>query len=133
MMRKVMVMSKKENFVFYADWIDVIKAYDDSGKPDLAGELTKQIVYYGVTGEMTSQDSIITGLVTAMCAALIEKSKNRYNACKNNGQRGGRPNQFDKDNIMKLHEQGLSHKEIADKLGCSKKTVQRKLDDEDEI
>ena len=82
---------------------------------------------------MTSQDPIITGLVTAMCSALIEKSKNRYNACKNNGQRGGRPNQFDKDNIMKLHEQGLSHKEIADKLGCSKKTVQRKLDDEDEI
>lgn len=128
-------MSKKENFVFYADWIDVIKAYDDSGQSDLAGEITKQIMYYGVTGEMTSTDPIITGLVNAMCAALIEKSKNRYNACRNNGQRGGRPNLFDKDAIMKLREQGLSHQEIADQLGCSKKTVQRKLgiDDEDEI
>ena len=129
-------MSKKENFVFYADWIDVIKAYDDSGQSDLAGELSKQIIYYGVTGEVTSQDPIITGLVNAMCVALIEKSKNRYNACKNNGQRGGRPNQFDKDTIMDLHAQGLSLKEIADQMGCSKRTVQRKLgitDDEDEI
>lgn len=126
-------MSQKENFVFYADWIDVIKAYDDSGQSDLAGELTKQIVYYGVTGEMTSTDPIITGLVNAMCVALIEKSKNRYNACKSNGQRGGRPKQFDKDTIMQLRDQGLSHQEIADQMGCSKKTVQRKLDDEDEI
>lgn len=129
-------MSKKENFVFYADWIDVMKAYDDSGQSDIAGELAKQIVYYGVTGEMTSKNPIITGLVNAMCAALIEKSKNRYNACKNNGQRGGRPNQFDKETIMQLREQGLSLQEIADKMGCSKRTVQRKLgvlDDEDEI
>jgi AraC-like DNA-binding protein len=131
-----MVMSKKENFVFYADWIDVMKAYDDSGQSDIAGELAKQIVYYGVTGEMTSKNPIITGLVNAMCAALIEKSKNRYNACKNNGQRGGRPNQFDKETITQLRSQGLTLQEIADQMGCSKRTVQRKLgvlDDEDEI
>lgn len=124
-----MVMSKKENFVFYADWIDVIKAYDDSGQSDLAGELAKQIVYYGVTGEMTSKDTIITGLVNAMCVALIEKSKNRYNACKNNGQRGGRPRQYDPEEIATLHDSGLSDEQIAEQLGCNLRTVQRALAD----
>ncbi len=129
-----MVMSKKENFVFYADWIDVMKAYDDSGQSDLAGELAKQIVYYGVTGEMTSKDPIITGLVNAMCVALIEKSKNRYNACKTNGQRGGRPKQYDHEEILVLHDSGLSDEEIAKQLGCNLRTVQRALaDNEDEI
>ena len=126
-------MSKKENFVFYADWIDVIKAYDDSGQSDLAGELAKQIVYYGVTGEMTSTDPIITGLVNAMCVALIEKSKNRYNACKSNGSRGGRPKQYDTAQIIALHDSGLSDEKIAEQLGCNLRTVQRALSNEDEI
>lgn len=128
-------MSKKENFVFYADWIDVIKAYDDSGQSDVAGELSKQIVYYGVTGEMTSKDTIITGLVNAMCAALIEKSKNRYNACKNNGARGGRPKQYDAAEIAGLHDAGLTDEQIAEQLGCNLRTVQRALanNDDDEI
>ena len=127
-------MSKKENFVFYADWIDVIKAYDDSGQSDLAGELSKQIVYYGVTGEMTSTDPIITGLVNAMCAALIEKSKNRYNACKSNGARGGRPKQYDPAEIIALRDSGMSDEEITKQLGCNLRTVQRALNNnEDEI
>ena len=126
-------MSQKDNFVFYADWIDVIKAYDDSGQSELAGELAKQIIYYGVTGEIVSTNPIITGLVNSMCAALIEKSKNRYRTCKSNGGRGGRPTQFDSAEIMALYNSGLSQKQIADKLGCSLKTVQRALGDEDDI
>jgi DNA-binding CsgD family transcriptional regulator len=129
-----LVMSNEENFVFYADWINVIKAYDDSGQQELAGELAKQIIYYGVTGEITSTNPIIIGLVNSMCAALIEKSKNRYQACIRNGQRGGRPKQYNAEEIIALRNSGLTHQQIADRLGCSKKTVQRALgDDEDEI
>ena len=70
-------MSKKENFVFYADWVDIIKAYDATN-PELAGNLAKQIIYYGVTNEMTTDDPIVVGTVNSMCAALITKSKNRH-------------------------------------------------------
>ena len=127
-------MSQKENFVFYADWIDAIKAYDNSGQSELAGELAKQIIYFGVSGEMTSKDPIITGLVNAMCSALIEKSKSRYNACKNNGGRGGRPKQYNAEQIAVLYNSGLSEAEIAKQLGCNIRTVQRALNNnEDEI
>lgn len=119
-------MSEKENFVFYADWVDIIKAYDKTS-PEFASNLAKQIIYYGVTGQITTNDPIITGMVNSMCAALISKSKNRYKACKANGQQGGAPKKFNTDQIMALHDKGLSDQEIADKLGCSTRTVQRAI------
>ena len=129
-------MSQRDNFVFYADWIDIIKAYD-AANPELAGNMAKQIIYYGVTGEMTTDDPIIVGTVNSMCAALIEKSKNRHRAAIANGKQGGRPSQYSDEDVWKLHQQGFSDQDIADNLGCSVKTVQRRLvklkDDADEI
>jgi hypothetical protein len=122
-----LVMSK-ENFLFLASWHDILEGYDSAGKPEIASELAKQIIYYGVTGEMTSNDPVITGTVTGMCAALIDKSKKRYNTCVANGKKGGKPEQFKADDVWRLHQQGLSEQEIAKELGCSVKTVQRKLE-----
>ena len=127
-----LVMSTKENFVFYADWIDIIKAYDVTNK-ELAGELAKQIIYYGVSGEITTEDPIISGIVSSMCAALIEKSKNRHRACLENGKKGGSPKKYSDEEIISLYKQGLSEQDIADNLGCHVRTVQRilsKIDDD---
>lgn len=129
-------MSNKENFLFLASWHDILEGYDNAGKPEIASEIAKQIIYYGVTGQMTSEDPIVTSTVTAMCAALIDKSKKRYNTCVANGKKGGRPKQYSTDDVLYLHNQGLSDQDIADNLGCSVKTVQRALaavDADDEI
>ena len=128
-------MSDKENFLFLASWYDILQGYDTAGKPEIASELAKQIIYYGVTGQMTSDDPIITGTVNSMCAALIERSKKRYNSCITNGGQGGRPEKYSIDEMRSLRQQGMSLEEIARRLGCSAKTVQRKLAqaDEDEI
>lgn len=129
-------MSEKENFLFLASWHDILEGYDTAGKPEIASEIAKQIIYYGVTGHMTSEDPIVTSIVTGMCAALIDKSKRRYNSCVANGRQGGRPAQYSDEDVWYLHKQGLSDQDIADNLGCSVKTVQRKLaklKDDDEI
>lgn len=127
-------MSKKENFVFYADWVDIIKAYDATN-PELAGNLSKQIIYYGVTGEMTSEDPIVVGTVNSMCAALIEKSKNRHRAAIANGKQGGRPKKYSEETMLELRDAGLSNQEIADNLGCNVLTVERTIgkESDDEI
>ena len=122
-----LVMSTKENFLFMASWIDLIKGYDASGKPEIASELSKQMLYYGVTGEMTSEDPVITGTVTAMCSAVIDKSKKRYNNYIENGKSGGRPKQYNDETIISLYESGLSEQDIADNLGCHIRTVKRAL------
>ena len=59
-------MNEKENFVFLASWAEAIEAYDKAGQPELGGELAKQIVYYGTSGQMTTDNPLIEGFVKAM-------------------------------------------------------------------
>ena len=122
-----LVMSQKENFLFLSSWCDILEGYDAAGKPEIASELAKQIIYYGVRNKMTSEDPIITSIVTGTCAIPMEKSKKRYNSCVANGKKGGRPEKFSIEDVLSLQRQGLSEEEIASNLGCNVKTVQRKL------
>lgn len=120
-------MNEKENFIFLASWVDAIEAYDNAGQPDLAGELAKQIIYYGTKGKMTTDNPLIEGVVKAMCTTLIDKAKKKYSACKANGNKGGRPQIFDTAKIIALHNSGLSEEAIAAEMGCSIQTVVKKL------
>ncbi len=120
-------MNEKENFIFLASWVDAIEAYDNAGQSELAGELAKQIIYYGTKGETTTDNPLITGVIKAMCAPLIDKAKKKYNTCKANGNKGGRPQMFDTEKIIELHNSGLSVEKIATEMGCSVQTVIKKL------
>lgn len=121
------------NFVFYASWYELIEAYENAGQPEMAAEIAKQIVNYGVTGQITTDNPLIVGIINAMCTTLIDKSKSRYAMSISNGSKGGRPTKYNKDEMRRLKDQGMTQQEIADQLGCSKKTVQRALGDEDDI
>jgi hypothetical protein len=131
------VMNEKENFVFLASWAEAIEAYDKAGQPELGGELAKQIIYYGTSGQITTDNPLIEGFVKAMCVTLIDKSKKKYNTCKVNGNKGGRPESYPVEDMLKLRDAGLTDEEIADNLGCSVQTVVKKLkaiaDSDDEI
>ncbi len=122
-------MNEKENFLFIASWASTIESFDEMGQSDIAGELAKQIIYYGTKGEITTDNPMIKGIVEGMCVALIDQSKKKYQACKVNGNRGGRPERFPVSEMIQLREAGLTDEEIADNLGCSVQTVIKKLAD----
>ena len=85
------ITPKKEdihNFVFLASWYELIAAYEQMGQPEMAGEISKAIITYGVTGEIKSENPLIVGLVNGMCTALIDKSKARYAHSIENGKKG---------------------------------------------
>lgn len=126
-------MSKRENFVFYASWLDALSGLDQTNSREFANEFLRQIVIYGVTGEIETNDPMTIGFINAMCKDLVEKSKKRHKACVENGNRGGRPKQFNDEEIIALHDQGLSEQDIADNLGCALRTVQRAIAKKDEI
>lgn len=120
-------MNEKENFVFLASWAEAIEAYDKAGQPELGGELAKQIIYYGTMGVMTTDNPLIEGFVKAMCVALIDQSKKKYNTCRTNGNKGGRPERFPLETMLELQISGLTNEQIAAKMGCSVQTVIKKL------
>lgn len=120
-------MSEKENFIFLASWASTIESFDAANQPELAGELAKQIIYYGTKGEITTDNPMIKGIVEGMCVALIDQSKKKYNACKVNGNKGGRPEMFPVEDMVRLREAGLSNEEIADNMMCGVQTVIKKL------
>lgn len=125
-------MSKKENFVFYASWLDALSGLDETNSREFANEFLRQIVIYGVTGEIETNNPMIVGFINAMCKDLLDKSKKRHKACIENGNRGGRPKQYDDDKMRSLYQQGMSVEDIAQKMGCSVKTVQRAMSDPDD-
>ena len=120
-------MSKRENFVFYASWLDALSGLDETNSREFANEFLRQIVIYGVTGEIETDNPMIIGFINAMCKDLVEKSKKRHKACVENGNRGGRPKQFNDDEIISLYNDGLSEQDIADQLGCNIRTVKRAI------
>ena len=131
-------MSERENFVYLASWTKPIESFDEMGQPELAGELAKQIIYYGTKGEITTDNPMIKGIVEGMCAPLIDQGKKKYQACKSNGGKGGRPVQYAVEDMVRLRESGLTDEEIADNLSCMVSTVTKKLrawdeNQEDEI
>ena len=127
-----------ENFVFYGSWKEHLDGLSDLCGEDVAKEVVWQIVNYGTTKEFDTDDQKIINMVNGMCRDLIESAKKRRAASTENGKQGGRPSKYSDEDIWKLHQQGLSDQDIADNLGCSVRTVQRKLkqmneDGDDEI
>ena len=120
-------MSSRDNFVFYASWLDALNGLDETNGREFANEFLRQIVVYGVTGEIKTENPMIIGFIHAMCKDLLDKSKKRHKACIENGNKGGRPKQYSNEEIIDLRNKGLSEQDIADNLGCSIKTVQRAL------
>jgi hypothetical protein len=127
-----MVMSKRDNFVFYASWLDASSGLDETNSREFANEFLRQIVIYGVTGEIETDNPMIVGFINAMCKDLLDKSKKRHKACIENGNRGGRPKQYDDEEMRSLYHHGMTAEDIAVKMGCSVKTVQRALSGSDD-
>ena len=120
-------MNEKENFIFLASWASTIESFDEANQPELAGELAKQIIYYGTKGEITTDNPMIRGIVEGMCVALIDQAKQKYQNCKSNGNLGGRPEKYPVFEMDRLREAGLTNEEIAENMGCSVQTVIKKL------
>ena len=122
-----------ENFIFYGSWKEHLNGLKELCGEDVAKEVAWQIINYGTTKAFDTEDQKIINMVNGMCRDLIISAKKRREASIINGKQGGRPKKYDAEKIKDLHQQGLSAADIAQELGCSIKTVQRALAEDDEI
>ena len=123
-------------FIFFESWDRYLDTLEEDRDINYVNAVARAIIKYGLYGDCMTDDVTIVRKVDAVCSDLMNNTKSRYALSLQNGSTGGRPMQFDPEVAKQLRAQGLTLKEIADQMGCSKKTVQRKLgvtDDEDEI
>lgn len=126
----------KNKFIFFESWDRYLDTLEEDRDINYVNAVARAIIKYGLYGDCMTDDQTIVRKVDAVCSDLMNNTKSRYALSLQNGSSGGRPMQFDPEVAKQLRAQGLTLKEIAERMGCSKKTVQRKLgitDDEDEI
>ena len=126
----------KNKFIFFESWDRYLDTLEEDRDINYVNAVARAIIKYGLYGDCMTDDQTIVRKVDAVCSDLMNNTKSRYALSLQNGSTGGRPMQFDPELAKQLRAQGLTIKEIAEQMGCSKKTVQRKLgitDDEDEI
>ena len=129
-------MPEKKSFVFFSSWERYLKTLELDKDIDYVNAVARAIIQYGITGEIESTDPTVLSRVEAVCADLMQSSTERYNAALRGGTTGGRPRSHDPKVIRQMYKDGIPIQNIADTLGCSKRTVQRAIDamtNEDEI
>lgn len=117
----------KNKFIFFESWDRYLDTLEEDRDINYVNAVARAMIKYGLYGDCKTTDETIIRKVDAVCSDLMNSTKARYAASVKNGNNGGRPVQFNSEVAKQLKAQGFTHQEIADKMGCSKKTVQRKL------
>lgn len=117
---------KEPEFLFYKSWYETIKAFLKTDS-EVGKNIALGIIEYGCTGEVISCKSPYKEMILGMVAPNVDSAKNRYKKAVEAGKRGGRPSQIDKNEVFRLKEEGLSNKEIAEKLNSNTNTVKQIL------
>lgn len=120
-------MSKnlRESFVFYRSFHESLKSelIDDAS----FRRLVTSICEFALDGNDFEPTNEIERLIWTPIRPQLEASRSRYEKGKKDGLKGGRPGTIDRDIVLKMSQKGYTQGYIADKLGCSRKQVNRIL------
>ena len=89
-------------------------------------ELLEAITAFAFEGEVKEVSPIVKPVLPQILYSL-GLAIDRYEQAKKNGSKGGRPRSINYSELTKLHKEGLSNREIADRLNCSEDSVRKIL------
>lgn len=115
---------QRDGFVFYASaWQNVLDFRESN--PELGDKLLKAIIDYGFYKDYDKTDPLIRGAMANIIIS-IDNAADRHIKAQAGGQKSASKTKFDREQIYELLDQGLTHKEVAEIIGCKNtKTIQR--------
>ena len=117
--------ARKSALIYLSNFEQVKELYEDD--KEMAGELAISILEMALTGEISSNNKIIK-LMLKNFEVSAEKNKQKYEA----KERNTKQENAEKYNLYEIAEmlnEGKTQAEIADALGISRQTVNRRLNE----
>ena len=117
--------ARKSALIYLSNFEQVKELYEDD--KEMAGELAISILEMALTGEISSNNKIIK-LMLKNFEVSAEKNKQKYEA----KERNTKQENAEKYNLYEIAEmlnEGKTQAEIADTLGISRQTVNRRLNE----
>lgn len=116
-----------QSFVLYES---VFRLFERLYKKDktIAADYINAVMEFGIEGILPDEDDVVWlyGLDSAIASIDAAKSKRKKNI--EDGAKGGRQQiDIDIEVLKDLKAQGLSYQQMADQLGVSKSTIQRRF------
>lgn len=116
-----------ESFVLYES---VFRTYQRIYKKDKAraADYINAVMEFGIDGVIPDEDDEVWFYGLDNAIASISAAKDRRAKNIEDGAKGGRKKiDLDNDVLSVMRDRGMSYQEIADKLGVSKSTIQRRF------
>lgn len=108
--------SDRDGIKFYYEWEDQIEALPE----ELQLEVIKAIWHYDRLGEKPNTENPILRVLLDKYYVEVDIQQEKWE------KKAGRPATYPLSDFIPLFEANLTDKQIAEKLGCSTKTVSRK-------
>lgn len=114
----------KESMIIYESAYKAINYLPDE---KLQLEAYRGLMEYGFYGIVPESENPFVNMVFVQAIPSMRSAAERYDASVENGKKGGRPTEVPTDDIIKMKQDGMTNKQIADKLGLSEKTIENRI------
>ena len=114
-----------DNFVFYGSWRESLEGFREEFGDDYAKEALWNLMLAATAGDIETERKSIIGFINGAVMPNVNKAKDRYAAAIENGKKGGRPKTVDADKVLELKQEGMTNKQVAERLGCSVSSIEK--------
>ena len=114
----------KESMIIYESAYKAINYLPDE---KLQLEAYKGLMEFGFYGIIPESENPFVNMVFVQAIPSIRSAAERYDASVENGKKGGRPTEVPTEDIIKMKQDGMTNKQIADKLSLSEKTIENRI------
>ena len=114
----------KESMVIYESAYKAINYLPDE---KLQLEAYKGLMEYGFYGVIPESENPFVNMVFVQAIPCMRSAAERYELAVENGKKGGRPTNVPTEEIIRMKKDGMTNKQIAEKIGCSVSNIENRV------
>lgn len=114
----------RESMIIYESAYKAINYLPDE---KLQLEAFKGLMEYGFYGTVPESENPFVNMIFVQAIPSMRSAAERYEASVENGKKGGRPASAPIEDILQMKHDGMTNRQIAEKLGCSEKNIEKRI------